>query len=106
MAKNKTKLRILCHNANDIHNDRLVLHELLHSLDIDIALICEIKLPTWFEGRNLGYRIYDTRFPNFIHGGIVVLVKANIQDALVKIPMLNPLQATAIMVKLNIGAVY
>ena len=48
---------------------------------------------------------------NLIHGCTVVLRKSNIQHALVKFPMLNSLQATAIMVELNdletnIGAVY
>ena len=52
----KTKLHILCHNANGIYNYRLALQEILHSLDIHIALICETKLPRWFEWRNPGYR--------------------------------------------------
>ena len=46
-----------------------------------------------------------------IHGDTAVLVKSNIQHALIKIPMMISLQATAIMVELNgletiIGAVY
>jgi Endonuclease/Exonuclease/phosphatase family. len=84
MASNKTKLRILCHNANGIYNDSLALQELLHSLDVDIALISETRLPTWFEWRNPGYRTYNTRGPNLIHGGTAVLVKANIQHAVLK----------------------
>jgi len=107
----KTKLRILCYNADGIYNGRLALQELLHSLDIDIALICETRLPTWFEWRNPGYRTYSTRGPNLIHGGTAVLVKSNIQHAHVKIPMMSSLQATAIIVELNgletvIGALY
>ena len=111
MASNKTKLRILGHNANGIYNDSVALQELLHSLDVDIALICETKLPTWFDWRNPGYRTYNTRGSNLIHGDTAVLVKSNIQHALIKIPMMISLQATAIMVELNgletiIGAVY
>jgi Exonuclease III len=110
MAK-LTKLRILCHNANSIYGDRLNLQELLHSLDVDIALIWETKLPTWFDWRNPDYRTYNTRGSNLIHGGTAVLVKSNIQHALIKIPMMLSLQARAIMVELNgletvIGAVY
>ena len=44
----KTIARIFCHNADGISNDRLALQELLHSLDIDIVLICETELPTVF----------------------------------------------------------
>ena len=60
-----TKLRILCNNANGIYTDRLT----LHSLDRDNALICETKLPPWFEWRNPGYRKYNIRGPNAIYGG-------------------------------------
>ena len=46
-----------------------------------------------------------------IHGGTAVLVKSNVQHALIKIPMMISLQTTAIMVELNglervIGDVY
>ena len=74
---NKIKLRISYHNAND--SDRLDLQELLHSLDINITLISETKLPTWFEWRNPGYKTYNTRGPNLIYGGTAVLVKSYIQ---------------------------
>ena len=105
------KLRILCHNANDVYNDRLALQELLHSLDIDIALICETKLPTWFDWWNPVYRTYNTRGPIPIYGGKAVLVRYNILHVEVKIPMMYSLQVTAIMVELEgletvIGAVY
>jgi hypothetical protein len=110
MAK-LTKLHILCHNANGIYNDRLTLQELLHSIDVCIALICETKFPKWFDWRNPGYRTYITSGPNLIHGDTTMLVKANIQHALIKIPMMITLQATAIMVELNglktvVGVVY
>jgi Exonuclease III len=110
MAK-RTSLRLLSHNANGISNDRLTLQELLHNLDIDIALICETRLPTDFVWRNPGYRTYKTRGPSGIFGGTAVLVRANIQHAIIKIPMLQSLQATAISVELEgfetvIGAVY
>ena len=54
---------------------------------------------------------YNTTGPNPIYGGTAVLVKSNIQHAVVNIPMLISLQATAISVELNgfetvIGAVY
>jgi len=55
---------ILCHNADGISNYRLALQELLHNLDIDIALICETKLPAGFVWRNHGYRTYNIRGPN------------------------------------------
>jgi hypothetical protein len=42
----KDKTTFLYHNANSIYNDRFALQELLHNLHIDIALICETKLPT------------------------------------------------------------
>ena len=110
MAK-KPIARILCHNADDISSDRLALQELLHSLDIDIALICETKLPAGFLWRNPGYRTYNIRGPNPAFGGIAVLVRSNIQHAIVNIPMLKLLQASAISVELNgfetvIGAMY
>ena len=103
--------RILCHNADGISNERLALQELLHSLDIDIALIFKTKLPAGFVWRNPGYRTYNIRGPNPAYGGTAVLVRANIQHAVVNIPMLQSLQASAISVELNgletvIGAVY
>jgi hypothetical protein len=54
MAK-KPIARILCHNEDGISSDRVALQELLHSLDIDIALICEAKRPAGFVWRNPGY---------------------------------------------------
>ena len=44
-------VRILCHIADGISNDRLALQELLHSLDIHIILICEMKLLNDFVWR-------------------------------------------------------
>ena len=45
--------------------------------------------------------------PNLIHCSTTVLVTSNIQQALVKVPILNSLQALAIMVDLNgLKAVY
>ena len=76
------------------------LQELLHSLDIDITLICETKLPPWFEWRDTAYRTYNTRGPNQIFGGTAVLVKSNIQHSVINIPMLHSLQATALSVEL------
>ena len=111
MAKRMRKFRILCYNENDVYNDRLALQELRHSLDIDTELICETKLPTWFNGGNPGYRTYNTRGPNPIYGRTAVLVRSNIHHVEGKIPMMYSLQVTAIMVDLEgletvIGAVY
>ena len=44
----ETKFKILTHNANEIYCDELCLQELLHHLDVDIALISETKVPPWF----------------------------------------------------------
>ena len=79
----------------------IALHELLRSLDYDIALISETKLPRCFVWRNPGYRTYNIRDPNLAYGGTAVLVRSNIQDSYVKTPMLSSLQTTAIMVELN-----
>ena len=91
--------------------DRMSLQELLHNIQIDIALICEINLPTGFVWRNPGYRTYNIRDPNPIYDGTAVLLKSNIQHAIFNIPMLKSLQASAILVefyglKTVIGAVY
>jgi len=107
----RTKFRILNFNANGIYQDRLTLQELLHSLDVDVALICETKVPVWFQWRVPGYKVYNTRGPNPPFGGTAVLVKANITHALVDIPRLISLQATAIKIELEgfetvIGALY
>ena len=55
----KTKFKIIIHNANGIFDDRLCKHELLHSLDVDIALISETcsKFHRGFSG---GFQ--DTEF--------------------------------------------
>ena len=66
MAK-KPIARILCHNADGISKDRLALQELLHSLDIDIALICETKLAAGFVWRNPGLqRFTNTKFDSSV----------------------------------------
>ena len=93
---NGQKHRVLCLNANGIYNDRLDLLEVLHNLYIDLALICETKISMWFKKRNPGYRIYNTRGPNLIHDGTVVLVKVD-KHVVVQILMLYSLHTTAIM---------
>ena len=69
------------------------------------------QLPAGFVWRNPGYRTYNIRGPNPAYGGTAVLVRANIQHAVIDIPMLHSLQASAISVELNgletaVGAVY
>ena len=98
---NKPIARILYHNANGINSDRLDLEELLHSLDIDIAIFFVTKLPAGFVWRNPGYRTTNIRRPTLDFGGTAVLVRSNIQHAIVNIPMLKSLQASAISVELN-----
>ena len=90
MAK-KPIARILCHNADGISSDKQALQELLYSLEIDIALIYVTKLPAGFVWRSPGYRIYNIRGPNPAFGGTAVLVRSNIQHAIVNIPMLKSL---------------
>ena len=107
----KTILCIFCYNVDAIYSYRLALHELLHSVDIDRALISETKLPKWFEWWNPGYRTYSTSGPNATYDGTAVLVKADIQHAYAKVPMSNSLENAAIMVGLKaletiIGAFY
>ena len=43
-------LRILIFSANGIYQDMLTLQELLHSLDDDVAVICETS-PTYYPSR-------------------------------------------------------
>ena len=90
----RTKLGILCHNSNDILSDRLTQQERLHSLDIDVALVCETNLPTYFVRRNSGYRTYKIRGPNPFYRDTAVLVKS-------KHAMLKSFQASAISVELH-----
>ena len=106
-----TKLKIIIHNANGIYSDRLCLQELLHRLDVDIALISETKVPPWFQWRIPGYKIYNTLGPNPTFGGTAVVVKSTIQHAEISMPTLNSLQATAIKIELGgletvVGALY
>ena len=88
----------MCHNANGIYNNRLALQKLLHKPRHWHSSHLQDKLSTCLIGATLDIKHQRS---SLIYGRMAVLVKPNIQHALVKIPMLNLFQVPAIMVQLN-----
>lgn len=102
---------IITYNANGISSDYLLFTNLLQRYDIDIALVCETRLPQQFNWRIPGYRIYHTPGPTQGFGGTAIVIKSILSHIEVTPPKFKNLQATTITTTINkeeflIAAIY
>ena len=105
------EVRIITHNANGISGDAVTLQELLQRKGVDIAFVCETRLPQYFTWRNPGYRTYNIQGPNPPHGGTAIIIRSTIQHVVIPVPQLKSLQATLVRTKIGsqevlLGALY
>ena len=103
--------RILTINVNGIAAGHYLLQELVYRENCDVVLVQETKIPSSFRWRLPGYRIYTSPGHLAGRGGTAVLTKASITHALVALPPLPNVQATALFLHLGgvstlVGSVY
>lgn len=90
-------------NANGIKNHRNSLLGFLNHHNIDIACITETHLSHTDNIKFPGYKMYraDRNTPARSMGGVAILIRNKIKHQHIPIPVLQSLEATAVLINFN-----